>query len=484
MRNVPPSADAESKTAGKSLATTGPRGSTNSSKLASLLADQIVGDIARRGWPVGEVVGSEPVLLERYRVSRAVFREAVRLLEHQGAARMRRGPGGGLVVTVPRVESVIDAVTVYLYYVGAEIDEVFEARLVLEELAAELAPSRIDERSIAGLRGLIEREQAGTVVDHRELHTLVASISGNPALEFFVDLLNRMTLLYLPSPRGLSPKTLAQSAAAHEAVAGAIIAGDEALARNRMGKHLRAEGDFLKRKRPSRERLAVLPNTGDDKRGEATARLIFHDVTARGWPVGELLGSEAQLIERYGVSRAVLREAVRVLEHQQIARMRRGPGGGLFITAPGTEATTEAVALFLDRRSITPEALYEVRAAVEMAVLDRAMRVLDDEGLAQLRGALEAERSATKLEFALVGHDLHLVLAELARNRVLELLAHVLVRLTRFHSAAPVDAPDPIPSKDVTHVHNRIVEAIVAGDAALARHRMRKHLEALERWVR
>jgi len=29
------------------------------------------------------------------------------------------------------------------------------------------------------------------------------------------------------------------------------------------------------------------------------------DVIARGWPVGELLGSEAELLERYQVSRAV-----------------------------------------------------------------------------------------------------------------------------------------------------------------------------------
>ena len=63
-----------------------------------VVADRILGDIAEEGWPEGEVVGSEAELLERYGVSRAVFREAVRLLEHLQVARMRRGPGGGLVV--------------------------------------------------------------------------------------------------------------------------------------------------------------------------------------------------------------------------------------------------------------------------------------------------------------------------------------------------------------------------------------------------
>ena len=62
-------------------------------------------------------------------------------------------------------------------------------------------------------------------------------------------------------------------------------------------------------------------------------------------------------MERYDVSRAVLREAVRVLEHHQVARMRRGPGGGLFVAEPGVEAVTEAVALQIDRLGIGPEHL-------------------------------------------------------------------------------------------------------------------------------
>src|SRR5262245_53266249 len=170
----------------------------NGAKLASTVADRIVDDIARLGWPEGEVGGSEPALLARYGVSRAVFREAVRLVEHRHIARMRRGPGGGLVVTAPSVAAVADAVSVYLVYVGAEIDDVFEARLALELSAAELAPDRLDEDHIATLRALVADEAAGRMGDHRQLHGLVAAITGNPALEFFVDLLNRVTLLYLP----------------------------------------------------------------------------------------------------------------------------------------------------------------------------------------------------------------------------------------------------------------------------------------------
>src|SRR5215472_9635818 len=135
------------------------------SKRAAKVADRIVGDVMAMGWPVGELLGSEVELLERYRVSRAVFREAVRLVEHKQVARTRRGPGGGLVITEPTVDAVIDAVVLYLYRVGATLDELFEARIVLEEIVAGLAPARLDEHDAARLRTLAE----GTDPDPRAL---------------------------------------------------------------------------------------------------------------------------------------------------------------------------------------------------------------------------------------------------------------------------------------------------------------------------
>ncbi|MGH9025944.1 MAG: FadR/GntR family transcriptional regulator [Acidimicrobiia bacterium] len=469
---------------------TGARSRPNDSKLAAVVAGRIVGDIAELGWPVGQVVGSEADLLARYGVSRAVFREGVRLVEHQQVASMRRGPGGGLVVAAPGVGSVTDAVCIYLFYVGAEIEEVFEARLALEVAAAELAPKQLEEANIESLRALVQRERDGKIEDHRELHALVASISGNPALEFFVDLLNRVTMLYFPRTAGLTSKTLNESAKAHAAIADAILAGNEGLASNRMRKHLQAEAEFLRDRRPSRRRLADLRDVvgRSDKRGEETARQILLEVAAAGWPVGTLLGSEAELMDRYDISRAVLREAVRVLEHHQVARMRRGPGGGLFVAEPGVDATTDAVALNVERRGIRPEQLFEVRGAVEMAVLDRVMAHLDEAGIVRLGEALETEQGTSREDFGIVGHDLHGVLVGVAGNRVLELLTLVLLRLTRHHQATPESAPnprtDPLPSQDVIRAHRAIVAAILARDLELARHRMRRHLDALRHWVR
>lgn len=450
--------------------------------MAASVADAIVHDVVARGWPEGEVLGSEPELLERYGVSRAVFREAVRLVEHKEVARMRRGPGGGLVVTVPTVESVMDAVAVYLFYVGADVEEVFEARLVLEEVVTELAPSRLTEDDVVVLRELLERERRGEVQDYRELHALLAAVTQNPALEFFVDLLNRVSALFMSDRSLLDRGTIGASSHAHTAIAEAVLAGDDGLARHRMRKHLQAEADYLRGR--ARTRIELPIPTTDQKGGQRVAFAILADIADAGWPLGTLLGSERDLMERYGVSRAVLREAVRVLDHHQVARMRRGPGGGLFVTEPGVAATTEAVALHIHRLAITPAQLFEVRTAVEIAVLERGVTRLGDGDAASLEQALDAERAATVDELRDLAHGVHAVLAGTAGNRVLELLSLVLLRLTRIHQGPePRRAIAPGAASDLVQVHERIVEAVLAGDVEVARMRMRNHLRALSDFV-
>src|SRR6202041_3802268 len=147
-------------------------GADSNAKRAAKVADLIIEDVMALGWPVGEVLGSETDLLERYQVSRAVFREAVRLVEHQQVARTRRGPGGGLVVTEPTVDAVIDAVVLYLYRAEARLDELFEARLVLEDIAIGLASARLEEQDLATLRVFAEDAQPLPPADPRALHHL------------------------------------------------------------------------------------------------------------------------------------------------------------------------------------------------------------------------------------------------------------------------------------------------------------------------
>ncbi|HEY2505141.1 MAG TPA: FCD domain-containing protein [Streptosporangiaceae bacterium] len=459
-------------------------GASAQSKRAARVADRMVEDVIAAGWPVGQILGSETGLLDRYRVSRAVFREAVRLVEHQQVARMRRGPGGGLVVTEPTVDAVIDAVVLYLYRVEATLDEVFEARIVLEEIACELAAPRLDADGRARL-GMFAADAAAQLrPDPRALHSVVASLSRNPAVSLFVDVLNRVSLMYSTGWQNSGPAVAADTARAHARIAEALIAGDVTTARRRMHKHLQAEADYLGNLRSTRQLLpdsaAVPSQAGRGKRAEAVARHLTQVVIADGLRPGELIGSEPELIEREGVSRAVLREAVRLLEHHQVARMRRGPGGGLFVFEPNAVAVADVAAICLVRKGMRLADLAELRTPVEIEIAGLAAERITGPGVARLREALDREAKSPEEEQADVSYDLHAAVAAAAGSRVLELIAQVFIRFSRIYQIERLaaSARNEI-SAEVRRSHEGIAAAIGRGGRDLARNRMRRHLDAL-----
>ena len=312
-------------------------------------------------------------------------------------------------------------------------------------------------------------------------------MTSNPALELFVQILNRVSILYLGAPALAGRDVRRASSEAHRAVIRAVVAGDTDLARRRMRRHLDAEAEFLRSRRPSRQLLgptlrdAIPPRT---KRAEGIARDVFVDVVEEGWPVGQLLGSEPELIEQHDASRAVLREAVRLLEYHHIAVMRRGPGGGLFVAEPNQNAIVEAVTVYLEQRGIEPAQLSEVRMGVELASLDLAISRLDADSTDRLRAVLEAEQSAELAAFPEVGRDLHVAIADVTGNRVLALMTAVLLRLSARHREALPGAQAPEISDSIVRAHRAIVDAMVSGDRDLARFRMRRHLAAMVPWLR
>jgi DNA-binding FadR family transcriptional regulator len=202
-----------------------------------------------------------------------------------------------------------------------------------------------------------------------------------------------------------------------------------------------------------------------------------------GWPVGESLGSEADLIEHFGVSRAVLREAVRIVEHHGAARMRRGPGGGLIITVPDTQAVVQSAALLLDQSGVTERNLLDARSSLELACVRLATEQIDAKSIDRLREMLARED-----ELGLAGvatghpHTLHIAIAEATGNPVLKLLVEILTRLTFDRTAhLPVKTQD---FEDAHKAHVAIVEAIIAGDSALAQQRLSRHLAAISPYYR
>ena len=451
-------------------------------KLATTVADHIVADIIERGWPIGEVLGSEPELLERYGVSRAVFREAVRLVEHQQIVTMRRGPGGGLVISSPGRDAIADALQLTLYRTGARFDEVFEAREIIELLAVKIVASLPEEaraRAVEAVRAEPVRH------DHRSFHVGLARATQNPALELFVELLARVTHLYLSDRELVTSATVSDAMHAHDVILDAISRGDVAAASRRMARHLEAERAFLQEHHTARQLVdpsLAVEGSPSAKLADDVARQILRSVVEQHRQPGELLGSEGELMERFGVSRAIVREAVQLLEHYDVAAMRRGPGGGLIVIEPNMTAVTDVIALYLEFHGISARDVFEVRVDVELAMVDRLAQAMDLPTAEGLAAALVAEEASGD-DLRLVITDLHVVAASLAGNQVLKLVTIVLINLCELHERAWTEAHGGGEvSGEVHRAHRAIVQSLIGADRETARRRMRRHLEELSRF--
>ncbi|MFF0818206.1 FadR/GntR family transcriptional regulator [Rhodococcus sp. NPDC003318] len=457
-------------------------------KLAVQVARRIEREIIERRWPVGEVLGSETALREQFGVSRSTLREAIRVLEHSRVVHMRQGPGGGLVVGTPDPTPAIRGLVIYLEYAGATVEQVANARFVIERMAMEAVSDSLTESGLRELRSIADGE--GGVLPE-DFHLALGRLSGNPVLELYTNILVSLTKTYTERVRGIANTEEEGSAAArqHLAIAEAIIAGVGGRAENELRDHLDRSATWLSRfvHPVPGESTAVGPmEPGPDewprerKLAGPVAGRIRDDIFREGRSVGEVLGSESYFVSRYGVSRSVFRESVRILEHYSVARMRPGPGGGLVVLEPDPTSSIRTAALCLDFRGVTLEHLRSVRDEIELSCLTAAMRfgALDEAELRTDRHREESESSR---------YSTHLRdrVATLSGDPVLTMFRSILAVLWDEYGsgARPVDPSHETEPARADHAElDAIVEAMVDGDEGLARFRMRRHLRSNPGW--
>jgi len=229
------------------------------------------------------------------------------------------------------------------------------------------------------------------------------------------------------------------------------------------------------------DRQAARPASGFMPRAKLAERVaadIETQIIRNRWPTGHVIGSEAQLLESYGVSRAILREAIRILEHQSIAAMRKGPGGGLVVSEPSAAVVSRAIAVYFRHRRVDPAQLVEVRAALEASVLRLVHAKMTPELARQLRHHLDVDEGPTSHHGM---HHFHLMLAAMTGNPGIELFAQCLVMLTDINvtEAAPREGDARLHG-----AHVEVADALIRGDLERAIAAMTEHIHALEKFMR
>lgn len=167
---------------------------------------------------------------------------------------------------------------------------------------------------------------------------------------------------------------------------------------------------------------------------------------------------EEVLAESFGVSRTLIRQALRRLAYEKIVRII--PNKGSFVACPTTEEAKE---------------IFEVRTALEIQCIRMACQILTEEQIAQIALIIEEEKKAAlagnKFDSLQLSIDFHLKMAEFVGNsylyRYLEELTSLVYVMVTFYGAENLFCG--------YEDHLKILEAVKLRDEDLASSLMLKH---------
>jgi GntR family transcriptional repressor for pyruvate dehydrogenase complex len=152
------------------------------------VADRIRATIFKDKLGLFQRMPSERDLAAQFGVSRVVVREAIRTLESSGLVTVKKGPKGGIFVAQDYERPIIDTVTNLLAGGEANLDNLFEMRLLIEPYAAARVAAAGTEADFAMLESkIVEAEHehgADHSVRHRyiDFHRQVIRLASNPLL--------------------------------------------------------------------------------------------------------------------------------------------------------------------------------------------------------------------------------------------------------------------------------------------------------------
>jgi DNA-binding FadR family transcriptional regulator len=201
---------------------------------------------------------------------------------------------------------------------------------------------------------------------------------------------------------------------------------------------------------------------------------------------GDSLGHEPDLVERFGVSRPSLREALRILEAEGFITVVRGVRGGVVVHAPDQRMIARSAALLLQARNVPLADVFDARGLIEPVAVRRLATMRGRKAaVRELRALVEEEERAIEdpAAFALANTAFHERLVALAGNQTLTILTEMLDEIVTRAVTTVSQADDIVGSLSVRRrgirSQLRLLELLEAGDGLAAEDHWRSHMQVV-----
>jgi GntR family transcriptional repressor for pyruvate dehydrogenase complex len=187
---------------------------------------------------------------------------------------------------------------------------------------------------------------------------------------------------------------------------------------------------------------------------------------------------------QFGVSLAVVREAVRILETEGLLEIQRGAIGGIAIKTPTLDVVARAVGVYLQYQKVTVEDLLTARLGMEPFAAARLAAKPTPKMIRTLKGLIETAHTcvADPLAFAKAATAFHQAIVALTGNKTLSAVHAALLNIVDAELTSMAARRGKGPStaerreKGVKSYYH-LLNLIKAGDSAGAEQHWTRHLE-------
>ncbi|HMZ07054.1 MAG TPA: FadR/GntR family transcriptional regulator [Anaerolineales bacterium] len=225
------------------------------------------------------------------------------------------------------------------------------------------------------------------------------------------------------------------------------------------------------------EGAAIEPLEREQRLYERVVDKVLELISSGAWKPGFRLPPERELSEAFGVSRTVVREAVKALEARGV--LESTTGSGVSVRHADFNMVSQSLKTYMQLTKLEDFEirLNEVRQVLEVEMVALAANRISTEQKKQLRKICKEMRESdnTSKQMAELDFRLHVTLAEATQNELFKVLLAPLINQLRDQIILTwEDFPRPV--SVVLDQHEAIVTAVESGDTDGARQAMAKHL--------
>jgi DNA-binding FadR family transcriptional regulator len=230
-----------------------------------------------------------------------------------------------------------------------------------------------------------------------------------------------------------------------------------------------------------------LKSLNGPKAADVLAESLREKILSGQFGDGEDLPSERELVEQVSLSRATVREALRILEGEGLIATRIGRNGGSAVVRPSAAAIERSVSIFIRGQRLRFEAVLEARVAIEPSSARFAAQHRTEHDLLRMEACHQDLQSASRKDdlqaYIRANLDWHVAVVRASHNELL--IAFISSVSESVHKATDLDGINPVETRNaVIHAHRRVMDAIRAGDGVAAERRMTRHVSAYIEHVR